>query len=150
MAAVSTVCFLGGWQIPGVSPERIAESQGLVYAGWQLLSFVILVLKASVLVFLVVQLRWTLPRLRIDQLMATCWKYLVPLSLAVIFGVMVLLVVVKEKSIADYVLRAVMLTAGVAVFLLYVGKIRATYMADRDVYRKLEGKEQWYPPYRLP
>jgi hypothetical protein len=32
----------------------------------------------------------------------------------------------------------------------YVQRIRTTYLADRDNYRKMEGKDLWYPPYRLP
>jgi NADH-quinone oxidoreductase subunit H len=150
MGAVATLCFLGGWQIPGVSPEAIAASEGFAFAGWQLLSFLVFAAKASTLVFVVVQLRWTLPRLRVDQLMITCWKYLVPLSFVSLGGVLVLLPLVVDGGPVDLALRAAMLGFGVAVLGLYVRRVRMNYLADRENYRRMEGRELWYPPYRLP
>jgi NADH-quinone oxidoreductase subunit H len=38
------------------------------------------------LVFVQIWIRWTLPRLRIDQVMATCLKYLVPISCFLFLG----------------------------------------------------------------
>jgi NADH-quinone oxidoreductase subunit H len=150
ISSLATVCFLGGWQVPGVTPDEIAASTGLAFAGWQLASLFVFVAKASVLVAFVIQVRWTLPRLRVDQLMITCWKYLVPMALFCLAGVLVLLAAIDENGIADWALRGVSMAAGVFIAVAYIGKVRASYMADRDLYRRMEGKELWYPPYRLP
>jgi len=48
---------------------------------------VVFVLKAWVLVFVLMWVRWTLPRLRIDQVMMTCLKYLLPISCFLLLGV---------------------------------------------------------------
>ncbi|MBP6875324.1 MAG: NADH-quinone oxidoreductase subunit NuoH [Candidatus Eisenbacteria bacterium] len=150
MSAIGTACFLGGWQIPGVSVERIAASQGWAYAGWQALSFAIFTAKATVIVFFVIQVRWTVPRLRVDQLMITCWKYLVPLTLVVIVGGLLCLALIPPRGIVDYAVRGVMTALGAAIAILYAQRIYATFAADRATYRKMEGKGLWYPPLRLP
>lgn len=81
MSAIATVLFLGGWQVPGFSVLEQASSLGLILAGWAILT-----LKTMALVFFVIWLRWTLPRVRVDQLMVTCWKYLTPLGALAFLG----------------------------------------------------------------
>ena len=69
-SAVIVTLFLGGWYGP------VAD-----YLGW--LWFL---LKVSVIAFLFIWVRATYPRLRIDQLMAFAWKFLLPLSLINLFA----------------------------------------------------------------
>lgn len=69
VAAVATIVFLGGWHgIPLIPP--VAE----------------FLLKSLSLMLLAMWLRWTLPRLRIDQLTYMCWKVLVPFGLVTTLG----------------------------------------------------------------
>jgi NADH-quinone oxidoreductase subunit H len=150
MTAIATFAFLGGWQIPGVSPQQIAATTGWVFVGWQVLSWTIFLVKATFLVFVVIQIRWTLPRLRVDQLMITCWKYLVPMSMAMVLGVLLLLALVPENGIVDKILRYLMVAVGLVVVLVSVLRVRQTFQVDRVRYREMEGRDLWYPPYRLP
>jgi len=68
ISALATTFFLGGWYGPFVEQIPIL---GLVY----------FVIKVSVMLFVIVWVRVSLPRVRYDQLMRFCWKFLLPLSL---------------------------------------------------------------------
>lgn len=76
VSAVAVVGFLGGWQSPLVG--------FLDSAAWGVFW---MISKTAALIFVMLWLRWTLPRLRVDQLMSVCWKVFLPISLVNIFGV---------------------------------------------------------------
>lgn len=72
-AVLITHLFFGGWWGPGVSADGGALSivLGIIY----------LVLKTAIFYFFSLLLRNSVPRVRIDQLMAFNWKFLVPISI---------------------------------------------------------------------
>ena len=69
-AAIAAVLYLGGWYVPGV--EGTAAD---------ILGPIVMVTKVMILGFIIFWVRFTLPRLREDQLQTFAWKYLIPLSL---------------------------------------------------------------------
>lgn len=88
--------------------------------------------KIYVFYFGLIWLRGTLPRLRIDQLMAFAWKMLIPLALINIAVVAVEILVWREFELTDWVLAAF----GVINFILAVALIVWFYrMLTRVFYR---------------
>ena len=67
MSAIMTTLFLGGWRGPLLPP------------------FLWFLIKIFAIFFLIVWIRSTIPRLRIDQVMAFAWKFLLPLALINLF-----------------------------------------------------------------
>jgi NADH-quinone oxidoreductase subunit H len=99
-----TVLFLGGYDVPFLFPDGLhAELFGIQLASWTwhwphlvvvVVSILNFILKVVLLCFLQLQIRWSLPRFRYDQIMKMCWLYMLPISLANVFvtGMVLLLI----------------------------------------------------------
>lgn len=92
VSGIAVFLFLGGWYDGFQIVETIDHALGLTASGWlgayivNLIGLKIFILKATSLVFFQMWVRWTLPRLRIDQVMMTCLKYLLPISCVLFLG----------------------------------------------------------------
>lgn len=124
VSAVASVLFLGGWHSPlptawtGVIPWNLGPI-------W-------LIGKAWGLVFVQMWLRWTLPRLRVDQLMHVAWKVLLPTALAAAVIVGFLVVVGPANGFPWDGIAGVAVTAAAALWLLR-GMLTARRLSARPV-----------------
>ena len=80
ISGLAVVLFLGGSLGPGVTVELVDGTKELesAFAGLPIIWFLA---KVFALIAVMIWLRGTLPRLRVDQLMAFAWKFLLPLSI---------------------------------------------------------------------
>ena len=76
VSAVAAAGFLGGWHSP-ILGVLDSPAWGVFW----------MISKTFFLIFTMIWLRWTLPRLRVDKLMNVCWKVFLPIALVNIFGV---------------------------------------------------------------
>ncbi|MFV2043699.1 MAG: NADH-quinone oxidoreductase subunit NuoH [Anaerolineales bacterium] len=109
IAALFSVIFLGGWQGPGVETFPLL---GLFY----------FILKTWFMYFVVIWVRSTLPRIRIDQMNAFNWKFMTPLALVVF---MVTAILDKLAVEAGFNRAAVLLAANAIIVLGTVFLLRA-------------------------
>ena len=141
MAAVAVTLFLGGWQVPFAGPEVFAAARGPAGAlpglGWwglQVVSMAIFSAKTLFVLNLIVWVRWTLPRIRVDQMMDLCWKYLVPGAfLAFVFTLLwqILVARVPRAALASGVVLTVVAAAVAVVFLRQTWKNIKLVAGDR-------------------
>ena len=89
VSGVAATIFLGGWM-----PLHIPGWEGFNAAMDYIPGFVWFFGKAFFVVWLLMWIKWTFPRLRIDQILTLEWKYLVPIGLANLL-LMVIVVVFK-------------------------------------------------------
>ena len=75
ISGIAATVFLGGWM-----PLHIGVA-GFDHVMDYIPGFVWMLGKTFVLVFFLMWIRWTFPRLRVDNILKLEWKYLMPLSL---------------------------------------------------------------------
>ncbi|MFP6751694.1 MAG: NADH-quinone oxidoreductase subunit NuoH [Pirellulaceae bacterium] len=92
VACVATTLFLGGWQVPYLQPGDVSN---WTFVAIGMASFSI---KVIVFCWFFMQLRWTLPRFRYDQLMTLGWKGLFPIAIANVIVTAIVLVLIGEAS----------------------------------------------------
>lgn len=88
--------FMGGWQVPAFTDNALLLGVA---------QFLSIFLKAYFWVFVAMWVRATLPRVRVDQLMSMCWKYMVPMGMASMLGTAIFMVAFPEGNmVVRYVL----------------------------------------------
>jgi len=136
IGAVATTVFLGGWQVPGVDIQAQATAWY-----WQVVGLGLFFAKAMTLVFVIVWVRWTLPRFRVDQMMALCWKYFVPWTFAAILFNAFWVWIFPQGAIRDAVQWATFLACGVGLLTLFIFRVM------RNFRQNPEKKYSWNPFY---
>jgi NADH-quinone oxidoreductase subunit H len=87
VSGIATILFLGGWHT-GLLPWELADPDNwLWWTAGNLVNVLVFIFKGFMLVCVMMWVRWTLPRLRIDQVMMACLKYMLPISCALLLGV---------------------------------------------------------------
>ena len=111
VSAIAVTLFLGGWE--GILP------------GYDILGgFPGFVIKSLALVFLMMWLRWTLPRLRVDQLMNLCWKYFIPIAFFNILGTGIWGLIFPKDTV---------ISTAISCAIIYIGLIAAYKVAGRGL-----------------
>jgi len=88
VSLVAVVLFLGSWNtpFPNIGSVTLASWTTGIVGGWSgnLWAIFWLLLKTAVLLYTQLWIRWTYPRLRVDQLMHLCWKVFTPIMLVLV------------------------------------------------------------------
>jgi NADH-quinone oxidoreductase subunit H len=115
IGAVVTTLYMGGWQIPPVT-DNVVLSQAL--------QFGVFFLKSYFWVFVAMWIRATLPRVRVDQLMTVCWKYLVPIAFLNLGGTAITMVVEHAVPGISWPLRLAVMGAAAAGAVAFFARVR--------------------------
>jgi NADH-quinone oxidoreductase subunit H len=96
VSLLASILFLGGWHGPipltsllGLQPGGWfagVTSDGVAHFVCQVAGVLNMLAKGAIGVCVMMWVRWTLPRLRIDQVMVTCLKYCTPISAVMFLG----------------------------------------------------------------
>ena len=123
LGAVAVTLFLGGWQGPGVGnlPDPFNAILGFIYFNIKAFGFYIVVM----------WVKGTFPRIRVDQMMSFAWKVLIPLVLALILWQMIAL-----KLPGGWVVQYVAVFVGNVAVIAIVLNVLGNYFKNEAVKSK--------------
>jgi NADH-quinone oxidoreductase subunit H len=115
VSGLAALLFLGGWH-SGFLPFEPRNAWG-AWLG-TLFNLLVFVTKSSLLITVMMWLRWSLPRLRIDQVMMVCLKYFLPISCGLLIGVCVWELYLPRSAavVVPYILAGGSILFGLVVF----------------------------------
>jgi NADH-quinone oxidoreductase subunit H len=116
VSALFSTLFLGGWRGPFAEQVPIL---GVVY----------LFLKAFVIYWVIMWIKYSFPRLRIDQMLSFSWKFLTPLSLVLVITTAILHKLLEGATRPTYVL--VQLGANILIAVVTIILLRAYARVER-------------------
>jgi NADH-quinone oxidoreductase subunit H len=122
MAVLGSLVFLGGWEFPFGTSSFWGDFDFL----YQL---VLVFAKSFLLILTMMLISATFPRLRIDQLMAFCWKILLPFGFLQVIINAIVLVYLDSETARDIVLF--LTSGGLLVAMAYVTN-KATAQPSRE------------------
>jgi NADH-quinone oxidoreductase subunit H len=112
VCGVAVALFLGGYKVPfdlGTGQlfiDKLGLDGMIAQNIGQFLELGSFLTKTLALYYVVIWVRWTLPRLRVDQLMTLCWKYLTPIAIFNLLGCAVWMWAFKGQSIFALLFQA--------------------------------------------
>ena len=120
VSALTATLFLGGWQGPGASEYPLL---GLLY----------FFIKTTAVYFVVIWIRGSFPRVRIDQMNSLNWKLFTPIALAAL-----MFTAVAEKMVTEFSLNRMLVHLGsnLLLFAIVLTALRSYARARR---REQEG-----------
>jgi NADH-quinone oxidoreductase subunit H len=115
LCALFTVFFLGGWDIPfwtGDDIRILADGTVIGNPAWwkTLLTLVAFTMKGALVLFVVMWIRWTIPRFRYDQLMDLGWKVMIPVLMVYIMVVAITIYILETLGIGTGLVAGAVLT----------------------------------------
>ncbi len=134
IGAIFSVLFLGGWQGPGVNLPVIGPFLAVIY----------LFLKAFLIYFVTMWVKYSLPRIRIDHMLGFNWKLLTPLALVLLVVIALADKLLKMNQATTFVYALVMFVINVTVIVLVLTLLRK--YARRERSQVAEVRNEAIPP----
>jgi len=140
MSALAVTMFMGGWQVPFLPAERLDALTGWTAFFAEVASVLVFAGKTLFFVFVVMWLRWTLPRIRVDQMMNMCWKYLVPASFVGVLFVAGWMLIVRAAPAVGMAMHFLLAGAAAVAVIMFVQRVAHNL---RDTGDKFDFTSNW-------